>query len=167
MQSAGDQALQCGSLGAFGGFFDKTFRQHDYQLGRRNCQQFLKKYFSLPAANLIIAGGLPPQDRAAIIRQFGGPAPSAAFAHWPDWIPLIPLCGSIVNEEPIPKRGEIGEFALQEIVTLIFERLRAVQPLLSQNIGGIRIPLNMLTWIATVFGWEKEKLCQRLLKELN
>ncbi len=33
-------ALQCGLLGAFGGFFERGFRAHDYQLGRRNCQVF-------------------------------------------------------------------------------------------------------------------------------
>lgn len=40
-------ALQCSLLGAFGGFFERGFRAHDYQLGRRNCQKFLSDHFRL------------------------------------------------------------------------------------------------------------------------
>ena len=32
----------------FGGFLDRRFRVHDYVLGRMNCQQFLRRSFSLP-----------------------------------------------------------------------------------------------------------------------
>lgn len=38
-------AIACGSLGGFGGFFNKEFRIHDFFLGRHNCQSFLRKYF--------------------------------------------------------------------------------------------------------------------------
>ncbi len=52
-------SIACGSLGGFGGFFNKNFRVHDYMLGRRNCQRFLQKYFSVPvdAKNPIIEYG--------------------------------------------------------------------------------------------------------------
>jgi hypothetical protein len=40
--------LACGGLGGFAGFFKKGFREHDFLLGRRNCQLFLQKYFSVP-----------------------------------------------------------------------------------------------------------------------
>ncbi len=42
-------AIACGSLGGFGGFLCRRFREHDYQLGRRNCQWFLQQYFVLPS----------------------------------------------------------------------------------------------------------------------
>lgn len=42
------RSLACGSLDGFSGFFNKQFRIHDYFLGRRNCQQFLRKHFALP-----------------------------------------------------------------------------------------------------------------------
>jgi hypothetical protein len=38
--------------------FERKFRAHDYQLGRRNCQRFLEKHFVLPLDNPIIARGL-------------------------------------------------------------------------------------------------------------
>ncbi len=40
--------IACGSLGGFGGFFSKKFREHDFQLGRKNCQSFLRNYFIVP-----------------------------------------------------------------------------------------------------------------------
>ncbi len=41
--------IACGSLGGFGGFLSKKFRQHDYFLGRRNAQRFFREHFVLPA----------------------------------------------------------------------------------------------------------------------
>src|SRR6266508_3463019 len=40
-------AIATGVLGGFGGFLDESFRAHDYQLGRRNCQKFLQDIFSV------------------------------------------------------------------------------------------------------------------------
>lgn len=42
--------LASGFFGGFGGFMSHDFRKHDYYLGRKNCQQFLKYYFSIPKA---------------------------------------------------------------------------------------------------------------------
>ena len=39
--------IACGALGGFGGFFSRKFRVHDFFLGRKNCQSFLRKHFSL------------------------------------------------------------------------------------------------------------------------
>ena len=36
--------IACGALGGFGGFMDQKFREHDYILGRRNCQAFLARW---------------------------------------------------------------------------------------------------------------------------
>src|SRR6202012_3650941 len=38
-------ALQCATLGAFGGFMERNFRAHDFMLGRYNCQRFLSVHF--------------------------------------------------------------------------------------------------------------------------
>lgn len=48
VKETGGMALACGSLGGFGGFIDKSFREHDFYLGRRNCQRFLQKWFVMP-----------------------------------------------------------------------------------------------------------------------
>ena len=46
---------------AFGGFLAKEFRDHDYQLGSRNCQWFLKRHFGLLLANVVIQDYAPKQ----------------------------------------------------------------------------------------------------------
>lgn len=43
-----ERAIASGFFHGFGGFLAEEFREHDYHLGRRNCQQFLKKHFALP-----------------------------------------------------------------------------------------------------------------------
>src|SRR5450631_103133 len=41
----------CGALGGFSGFLHESFRRHDYLLGRRNAQAFLRWNFALPETN--------------------------------------------------------------------------------------------------------------------
>jgi predicted acylesterase/phospholipase RssA len=138
-------ALQCGSLGAFGGFLEEGFRAHDYALGRRNCQKFLCDHFLLPVNNVIIASGLTDQNRDKIIHRFGrrapGPyagtektgegecAPVAEDVLKPEsvWLPVIPLCSKAVWEPvpPVP-RAKISQAKLDLIVDLILGRFRAV-----------------------------------------
>ncbi|MCI4666598.1 MAG: patatin-like phospholipase family protein [Bacteroidia bacterium] len=38
--------IATGALGGFAGFFDRSFRVHDYMLGLKNCQNFIRYYFS-------------------------------------------------------------------------------------------------------------------------
>lgn len=53
--------LASASLGAFGGLLDRTWRHHDYLLGRLNCQRFLMNYFIIDSDNRIIKN-LPVQQ---------------------------------------------------------------------------------------------------------
>lgn len=50
-------AIYGSMLSAFGGFLLEEYRQHDYLLGRRNCQWFLQQHFVLPLANPIMTAG--------------------------------------------------------------------------------------------------------------
>lgn len=50
-------AIYGSMLSAFGGFLWEGYRQHDYLLGRRNCQWFLQQHFVLPLANPIMTAG--------------------------------------------------------------------------------------------------------------
>lgn len=40
-------SIACGALSGFAGFINRDFRIHDYMLGRKNCQSFLRYYFHL------------------------------------------------------------------------------------------------------------------------
>ncbi len=47
-------AIACASLDGFGGFLCREFREHDFLLGRRNCQSFLRKFFTVPETSPVL-----------------------------------------------------------------------------------------------------------------
>lgn len=47
----GERALASGGLNAFAGFLGMALRHHDFLLGRRNAEYFLRTYFTLPSGN--------------------------------------------------------------------------------------------------------------------
>jgi hypothetical protein len=135
-------ALQCAALGAFGGFFERGFRAHDFALGRRNCQKFLKDYLVLPLDNPVIEAGLPTDDtaRQEILRLFGRPAPAGQGTG--TWLPLVPLCGKDVTAAipPIP-RFKMTRKKLDATVSLILLRFRAVVTALLDPISSLLLRL--------------------------
>ena len=81
-------ALACGSLYAFGGFLNEQFREHDFQLGRRNCQQFLRRHFVLHPSNPVFGAeanpNAPPGAERPIIPLVGtAEAPVELLKPWP------------------------------------------------------------------------------------
>lgn len=44
--------LASSPLSGFGGFLDEEFRKHDFHLGRKNCQSFLRYYFAVSNDNI-------------------------------------------------------------------------------------------------------------------
>jgi predicted acylesterase/phospholipase RssA len=135
-------ALQCASLGAFGGFFERGFRAHDFALGRRNCQKFLKDYLVFPSTNPLIHAGLPTDDtaRQEVLRLFGRPSPAGQAAG--TWLPLVPLCNENVMAAipPIP-RFTMTQRKLDVTVSLILQRFRAVITVLLNPISSIPLRL--------------------------
>lgn len=112
--------LASGGLGAFLGFLARDFRLHDYQLGRRNCQQFLKRYFTLPAKNPLFANWSREIRNAWLTR------PDYADPHEPS-LPIIPLVGDLWDkEEPALKWPKRSAVDLGRLRTDITNRLDAV-----------------------------------------
>ena len=158
------KALQCGLLGAFGGFFERGFRAHDYQLGRRNCQKLLRDHFRLAASNPIIQAGLSKLDaagRTAVMNNFD---PQNLGT-----LPVIPLCGTALPEVPDPPRATISSARLDDILGWIVTRMHAVaKPLIAGMItsepqrGVVHGAAELL--ISTL---AKPKLRQALEKELK
>jgi hypothetical protein len=157
-------ALQCGLLSAFGGFLERGFRAHDYQLGRRNCQKFLRDHFRLSSDNPIIAAGiekLDPSAKAAVRANFD---PRQLGS-----IPIIPLCGTTVAEVMAPDRATITSARVGHVVNWIVARLHGItKPLLESAIQSqfdawaARSALDTL--IST---WGRAKLKSFLESELN
>lgn len=66
--TVGAKAIACGLLGGFGGFLDQGFRRHDFVLGQRNCQWFLKTHFVIDPENPVLATPNPTStDKRPII----------------------------------------------------------------------------------------------------
>ncbi len=48
----------------FTGFMQRWFREHDYHLGRLNCQAFLRYFFAVPETDVQHKLALMPHDKA-------------------------------------------------------------------------------------------------------
>ncbi len=121
--------IACGVMGGFGGFIHESFRRHDYLLGRRNAQAFLRWNFALPDTNPLFAGvpisperwqvrdaegatgSLGPEaDRGLKVKLF---SPSVAGGVPRPGYPVIPLVGELLNPIEIgpddqPKPGAVS-----------------------------------------------------------
>jgi hypothetical protein len=102
--------LACGSAGGFGGFLSEGFRAHDFQLGRRNCQQFLRTSFALPdeEANRspLFAEGWTEaaRDHYRIVERPDGlerPRGTAPVPGDKVYLPIIPLWGTAIEDVPL------------------------------------------------------------------
>jgi hypothetical protein len=110
-------AIACGLLGGFGGFLDEKFRAHDFQLGRRNCQQFLRTSFVVAADNAIV--GQP--GKAGLI-------------------PVIPLLGTAADPIPLPRWPQMSEQAFGVLCKRMTARIDTIAPkLLSAEVPGGRL----------------------------
>ncbi|MES2221368.1 MAG: patatin-like phospholipase family protein [Acidobacteriota bacterium] len=162
-------ALQCASLGAFGGF-----RAHDYALGRRNCQKFLRDHFVLPEDNVVIKSGIDESHRQEIRSRFGRPALGTyagtagadgssqnplqdSGAAEKRWIPVIPLCSeNVLQPVPTPKRTTISDAKIRLISKLIGKRVRAIVAIWRAQIPSW--PLRIFLWPG---GWIIPWLAER------
>jgi hypothetical protein len=99
--------LACGSLGAFGGFLDISFRHHDYILGRMNAQRFLSGWFAVPVTHRLVTGKWTQQQIDNW--QFDLPDPNN-----PDQmhkvVPIIPLFDGLGDMDTIGLNPDAAVF---------------------------------------------------------
>ncbi|PYT29107.1 MAG: hypothetical protein DMG57_12770 [Acidobacteria bacterium] len=134
--AANTEALAGALLGAFGGFIAQRFREHDYQLGRRNCQRFLTSYFGLPWSNVIMRQcQLSEAARAHLDATYGF---NAEKEHPDDsttrLFPLIPVLPPL-RPEIIAVKNAISEDELYGLGDLAVDRLKRVTKGILQ-VGG-------------------------------
>jgi hypothetical protein len=127
--------IASGLLSGFGGFVARTFRDHDYQLGRRNCQRFLRTTFALPADNDIIKCWQASVDKT----EFKAIQTDAdKRRNSPETYCIIPLLGTAKAEVALPEWPRISQARFDALQTRIAERFDAVAPrLLAQNVTGL------------------------------
>jgi hypothetical protein len=116
--------ISCGSLDGFGGFFSRGFREHDFKLGRKNCQSFLRNYFCLPldkaGSDSVFADWNEEDERH-----------KRYFSPDGDGYPIVPDMDfdrrREVNEEiPTPARERIKAKEILQLDNQIQVRLRGV-----------------------------------------
>ncbi len=125
--NVGDPALATAGVGAFIGFACAAFRRHDYLLGRKNCQDFLRNTFNLPAASPIFAGKMT----GVKLSDF------QVSADGQDYLPIIPLIGDARIPElvdPWPKNAlnpEIFRSGIETRFAALIEKELSSGPLSS------------------------------------
>jgi hypothetical protein len=148
-------------LQAFGGFVARVFREHDYQLGRRNCQWFLRSHFGLPWDNAIMRQySLSTAARERLDARFGFSAaknePSSVEGRL---FPVIPVLPELVPEITV-SRNAIDQKDLKDLGELAVDRVKRVaKALLTESGAGV------LSDVAFDGAWLfiKPKLRDRLL----
>ena len=134
--------IACGLLGGFGGFLDEKFRAHDFQLGRRNCQAFLRSTFTVPASNPIVAG-MSGREQPLL-------APDSATGQ-PANRPIIPLLGDAQPEVPLPYWPHTSRADFELLLDRIKGRLTKIAPLLVQRQTASPL-LRLIGYLGLFFG---------------
>lgn len=116
--------ISCGSLDGFGGFFSRGFREHDFELGRRNCQSFLRNYFCISTSKANEHSVFRDWD-AADDRHKRFYSPSV------DGYPIVPDMDfdrrrEVNPEIPLPERQRLSVRELLSIEGNIKTRLKEV-----------------------------------------
>ncbi|WP_136657887.1 patatin-like phospholipase family protein [Nitratireductor sp. XY-223] len=135
-ERAAADPLATGVLGAFGGFLSSRFPEHDYQLGRRNCQHFLRRHFRVAAGNDITKSWPAGCDPKYTIKDKGGTA----------YRVLVPLFASADIEVTRPQWPRVGDAEIDEFIDAVKRRSNA----LVKAIAATEFDNWYLPWIARV-----------------
>jgi hypothetical protein len=122
--------------GLLGGFVARSFRDHDFQLGHRNCQRLSQTTFALPADNKIIKG---LQEAGVDISKYKAiQTDDEEGINAPATYCIIPLFGTANAEVVLEAWPRISQARFDALQTRIAERFDAVAPrLLAQNVSGL------------------------------
>lgn len=125
-----EPALATATLQQFGGILGTTMRHHDFMLGRRNCQLFLKNHFRIRVneakANPIFRG----------VEHFANPHDT--------WLPIIPLLGKAALECPEPEWPRLSEEEKLDVVNIVEKnvtnRVERILSTMAKNSGILKPP---------------------------
>ena len=108
----GAEALASGFLGGFGGFFDKKIREHDFVLGQRNCQSFLKNYFSLAKEATVLNGSTMNAPASRELSRNGE-------------VPIVFLDDALLKETILPSWPRMEKRDLVKLLDAADKRIEA------------------------------------------
>lgn len=108
--------IAAASFRSFGGFLERQYRDHDYQLGRRNCQRFLQEHLLLPASNSLF-DNWPKAARDAFNRH---------DEKYGDMLPIIPVMGTATTEVPSHNWPVMTKKRFRDIADKLSARAKAM-----------------------------------------
>jgi len=126
--------IASGLLGGFGGFISGRFRDHDFRLGRRNCQQFLRTSFVAPENHRIFGNWVKAAGPEFVAKQVQNPDKSET-----KFYPLIPLYGDAAHDVDACDWPRLTQTEFEELMTAIAARFDYVAPKLldAQNLNSV------------------------------
>lgn len=117
----GADAIACGSLGGFGGFVERSLRAHDFFLGRKNCQSFLRKHFVLPENANVFSDAY--RKRCA---DEGWGEQRIVQVNLTKLLPILPLVGDAAQELNQPVYPSVSRERVNEVMAAVERRYEAV-----------------------------------------
>jgi hypothetical protein len=105
--------LASGSVGGFAGFLNKDLRKHDFQLGRKNCQTFLRYHFAIPEVQVSNRLGIPINSAFRQRYEFSVPPKDP---NGEKFFPIIPDMRVFRNFDETLDKATYGEDANIELL---------------------------------------------------
>jgi predicted acylesterase/phospholipase RssA len=145
------------ALGSFGGFLHRSFREHDYHLGRKNCQEFLSSVFLLHETNPCLQAqiwneglkkelGWATEDSLETVKN----RPAIAKTETGRYLPVIPLYGECKKDidTPVWPDNTMTADDFDKLTEQIQKRLNGlVGRLIESSTGGtFESPLLSIGW---------------------
>ncbi|WP_018954791.1 patatin-like phospholipase family protein [Thioalkalivibrio sulfidiphilus] len=98
----GETDIASAGLGGFAGFVDAELRMHDFQLGRRNAQKFLRDHLVVHRDNPIVADWVKRMEASGKLQDFQPRIRAAGGQEIVDrdFVQLIPLVGDARAQVP-------------------------------------------------------------------
>jgi len=145
--------LASASLGSFGGFLSEKFRQHDFQLGRNNCQSFLMNHFAIGIDNPLVSNHLAWfRDNGCVVRNNKGE----------EMVQIIPMANlpgdrittsiDLISFESIKMTADEFTKLIKQIenrITTVLEKSYIINKFINGVSENVRIP--GLKWVANNF----------------
>lgn len=150
--------LACGLVGGFSGFLKKEFREHDYQLGRKNCQAFLRFYFGEPVEQLNQLTGFEiSQEQVLKWRYNSNYGKNNRPEAWK--LPLIPDMLLLQSDDEIvtPTYQGLSLKEMQQVCTQIEKRLVVI---LDKSYSYLKAKGSSIHWLLGRF----MGICPRFFK---
>ncbi len=148
-----EPAMAAAILGGFGGFLHESFRRHDFQLGRRNCQAFLRRHFCLPTTNPLFSNADDANKTRFSLRDAKGAIETFMTKDGTaiPFLPVIPLCGELATPVPLPAQPRGSVVDRDALAKAIEERI--------EGVGGRLIDTELDSVMGSAVRWA----CRRYL----